>query len=248
MLMLVVVSFATMHLAGCKNESVDRVQSSAAKGSTSPLPPEGAIPGGALRQPENAMQLVGRAISQYGSSSPEAAMVYGIASAQCAPGAFPTKDAGPAAHRAAVAKIKEACSGFDQASLPKPSYAFKRYSPLGKNEAEIGALKQDALKTLRTSSAIQAEAISAAWFLIEQGEFPEQESYGVSDEKLAEAFGVAQSLKSCKITGCGPNDLMTLSICARTSCPPNSNYETALSQAYSPAQFRLIQQLRNKTF
>lgn len=246
--------FAALMLVGCSGNSSDGARSmgrvSGAEDSirVPDQPEKNALDRGAFQQPKNAVQLIDSAFAQYGVSSPQAAMIYGVVSATCAPGAFPTKDAGSAAHREAVAKIKEACSGFDQNSVPKPGYKYRLYVSVGKNDAEVNAMEQDALETLRSSSAIQAEAVSAAWFLIEQGAFPDQESYGVSDERLAEAFGIAQSLKSCRVIGCGPDDLVTISLCARTTCPPSANYETAVSQAYSPSQIRLVQQLRGKTF
>lgn len=246
--------FAVLMLVGCSGSSSDGARSmgqvSGAEDSIriSDQPEKNAVDRRVSQQPKNAVQLIDSAFAQYGVSSPQAAMIYGVVSATCAPGAFPTKDAGPDSHREAVAKIKKACSGFDQSTVPKPGYKYRLYVSVGKSGAEVNAMKQDAIETLRSSSAIQAEAVSAAWFLIEQGAFPDQESYGVSDEKLAEAFGIAQSLKSCRIIGCGSDDLVTISLCARTTCPPNANYETAVSQAYSPSQIRLVQQLRDKVF
>ena len=250
--MRTIVLLAAFQLAGCTKDPPDAVQQAAGAATAEDSTIGGGVPtmespaSGALPRQENAAQFVSRVFTQHGAASPQAALAYGVASATCAPGAFPVTDAGSAAHRDAVARIKSACLGFDQSSLPKPSYTLNLYVAAGKNETEIAAMREDALSTLRASSSIQPEAVSAAWFLIEQGAFPEQDSYGVSDEKLAEAFGVAQSLKSCQVTGCGPNDLVTLSLCARATCPPNASYETAVSQAYSPSQFKLIQELRNK--
>lgn len=193
----------------------------------------------------SALDTVMAAYETYGLNDPRSYDAYTIAMAACEDGRGFSVDNVPPQQADATLRLQKMCEGFSSDNLQKPTARIKSFSvPANATPAQKAAIVAEAkAAVLNRGAQSRLESIGAAMLLTELGEFPGQDTYGVDRAELLSAYGVASTLRQCRLTGCGPNSYQAVVMCRSNPCDASRGYEGAVRQIHSPQQMQLIERL-----